>query len=58
MEAMTSGIVPTLDYSRGYNNYGYGCNDGFGSWWILIILFALWGHLRHDRLSAHRHPFV
>lgn len=44
MEAMTSGIVPTLDYSRGHDNYGYGCNDVFGSWWILIILFALWGN--------------
>lgn len=42
MEAMASGIVPTLDYSR--NVDGYGCNDGFGSWWIIIILFALWGN--------------
>lgn len=40
MEAMSNGIVPTLDYSR--NNY-----DGFGegSWfWIIIILFAFWGN--------------
>ncbi len=40
MEAMNStGIVPTLDYSRD--------NDGFGdgAWfWIIIILFAFWGN--------------
>lgn len=42
MEAMsTSGIVPTLDYSR--NNDGYGFGDG--AWfWIIIILFAFWGN--------------
>lgn len=49
MEAMTTGIVPTMDYSRIHDNYGYGCCDGFGSWWIIIILFAfmnngLWGN--------------
>lgn len=39
MEAMTNGIVPTLDYSR--NNDGF----GEGSWfWIIIILFAFWGN--------------
>lgn len=40
MEAMqTTGIVPTMDYSR--------VNDGFndGSWfWVIIILFAFWGN--------------
>lgn len=42
MEAMsTGGIVPTLDYSR--NNDGYGFGDG--AWfWIIIILFAFWGN--------------
>lgn len=41
MEAMTNGIVPTLDYSR--NNDGYGYGDG--AWfWIIIILFAFWGN--------------
>lgn len=40
MEAMqTTGIVPTMDYSR--NNDGF--NDG--AWfWIIIILFAFWGN--------------
>lgn len=40
MEAMqTTGIVPTMDYSR--NNDGF----GDGAWfWIIIILFAFWGN--------------
>lgn len=41
MEAMTSGIVPTMDYSRANDGYGY----GDGAWfWIIIILFAFWGN--------------
>ena len=40
METMnTTGIVPTMDYSRN--------NDGFdnSSWfWVIIILFAFWGN--------------
>lgn len=39
MEAMTSGIVPTMDYSRANDGYGD------GAWfWIIIILFAFWGN--------------
>lgn len=39
MEAMNTGIVPTIDYSR--NNDGF----GDGAWfWIIIILFAFWGN--------------
>lgn len=39
MEAMNTGIIPTMDYSR--NNDGY--SDG--AWfWIIIILFAFWGN--------------
>ena len=39
MEAMTNGIVPTLDYSR--NNDGF----GEGSWfWIIIILLVFCGN--------------
>ena len=39
MEAMTNGIVPTLDYSRANDGYGD------GAWfWIIIILFAFWGN--------------
>lgn len=41
MEAMTSGIVPTMDYSRANDGYGF----GDGAWfWIIIILFAFWGN--------------
>ena len=40
MEAMqTTGIVPTMDYSRNYDGFGE------GSWiWILVLLFAFWGN--------------
>lgn len=42
MEAMnTTGIIPTMDYSRANDGYGY----GDGAWfWIIIILFAFWGN--------------
>lgn len=40
MEAMnTTGIIPTMDYSRNNDNFGD------GAWfWIIIILFAFWGN--------------
>lgn len=47
METMQTGIVPTLDYSRGlgYGN-GFGYDNSF--FWIIVILFAfmnngMWG---------------
>ena len=42
MEAMnTTGIIPTMDYSRANDGYGF----GDGAWfWIIIILFAFWGN--------------
>lgn len=39
MEAMNTGIVPTIDYSR--NNDGFGENSWF---WVIILLFAFWGN--------------
>ena len=39
MEAMNTGIIPTMDYSRNNDNFGD------GAWfWIIIILFAFWGN--------------
>lgn len=39
MEAMNTGIVPTMDYSRNYDGFGE------GSWiWIIVLLFAFWGN--------------
>lgn len=39
MEAMNTGIIPTIDYSRNNDNFGD------GAWfWIIIILFAFWGN--------------
>ncbi len=40
MEAMqTTGIIPTMDYSRNYD--GFGENSWF---WVIILLFAFWGN--------------
>lgn len=40
MEAMnTTGIIPTMDYSRNNDNFGD------GAWfWIIVLLFAFWGN--------------
>ena len=39
MEAMNTGIIPTMDYSRNNDDFGD------GAWfWIIIILFAFWGN--------------
>ena len=39
MEAMNTGIIPTMDYSRNNDNFGD------GAWfWIIVLLFAFWGN--------------
>lgn len=40
-DSLATGYMMGRDSSNGYNNGGMGWGDG--SWWFIIVLFALWG---------------